>query len=337
LDERDFVAVETVPRQDLPNLLARILVSGVKRLLRQGTDRMYVVRTEASQNPRGKLDITGSVKSGLLLRNAVACVIDELSHDVLHNQIIRTTMRRLAATEELDPGLSHELRLLERRLDDVSLVALRAEHFARVQLHRNNAFYRFLLHVCELCFLSLLATEEEGRYRFKDFVRDEVRMRRVFQEFVYNFYRIEQRDFWVSSERFDWEISSADPQARTLLPQMATDVCLDSPSRKIVIECKYTAAILQEHWGKLSARSDHLYQLFAYLKQLECRGGSDEHCEGLLLYPTVAHSVDFLFETQGHAVRVVTLNLNQDWNEIRNQMLKLLDPWHADTATLQHA
>ena len=229
LDERDFVEIEALPRQDLPNLLARILVDGVKRLLRQGIDRIYIAHTQDSQNPKGKINITDSLKRGLLLRNAVACVVDELSHDVLHNRIIRTTLHRLASTAEVDPGLRHELRMLEKQLDDVSFVALRAEHFARVQLHRNNAFYRFLLHVCELCFFALLADERHGEYRFKDFVRDEARMRKVFQDFVYNFYRIEQKHFAVSSERFDWDTSYVDEKALALMPEMATDVCLDNP------------------------------------------------------------------------------------------------------------
>src|SRR5665811_1767925 len=123
----------------------------------------------------------------------------------------------------------------------------------RVQLHRNNAFYRFLLHVCELCYSALLAEEQDGGYRFRDFVRDEVRMRKVFQDFVYNFYRIEQRQFEVSSERLDWDTSEADDKALELLPEMITDVCLHSPSRKIVIECKFTPDALKEHRGKLSA------------------------------------------------------------------------------------
>jgi 5-methylcytosine-specific restriction enzyme subunit McrC len=63
-------------------------------------------------------------------------------------------------------------------------VALKAEHFTRVQLHKNNGFYRFLLHVCELCFFALLADERRGEYRFKDFVRDKVRMRIMFEAFV---------------------------------------------------------------------------------------------------------------------------------------------------------
>jgi 5-methylcytosine-specific restriction enzyme subunit McrC len=329
LDERDFVDVEALPRQDLPNLLARILINGVQRLLRQGIDRVYIASTQDTQGPRGKINISDSLKRGLLLRNAVACVVDELSHDVLHNRIIRTTLHRLALTAEVDLNLRHELRILEKQLDDVSLVALRAEHFARVQLHRNNAFYRFLLHVSELCFFALLADERRGEYRFKDFVRDEGRMRKMFQDFVYNFFRIEQQQFSVSSERFDWDTSYLDEGARALLPEMATDVCLDSPSRKIVIECKFTPNVLKENWGKLSARSEHLYQLFAYLKQLEGRGGAHEHCEGLLLYPTATHAVDFVFDTQGHTVRVVTLDLRETWSDIKIRLLNLLNPWKA--------
>ena len=124
------------------------------------------------------------------------------------------------------------------------------------------------------------------------------------------------------------ELSAA---ARELLPEMATDVCLDSLSRKIVIECKFTPNVLNENWGKLSARSEHLYQLFAYLKHLERRGGTHEHCEGLLLYPTATHSVDFVFDTQGHTVRVVTVDLRETWVDIRATLLNLLKPWKATT------
>jgi 5-methylcytosine-specific restriction enzyme subunit McrC len=94
-----------------------------------------------------------------------------------------------------------------------------------------------------------------------------------------------------------------------------------------VIECKYSPDVLQENWGKLSARSEHLYQLFAYLKHFERRSGAHERCEGLLLYPTAAHPVDFVFSTQGHTVRVVTLDLRAAWTDIKGQLLNLLNPW----------
>ena len=335
LDEKDFVDVEALPEQDLPNLLARILISGVNRLLRQGIDRSYVTHGEDTQNPRGKLDIPDTLKRGLLLSNTVACVVDELTRDVLHNRVIRTTMHRLAYAKNIDAGLRHELRQLDAHLGGISLIRLRAEHFSRIQLHRNNRFYRFLLHVCELCFFALLVDEQTGEYRFRDFVRDEGRMRKVFQDFVYNFYRIEQKEFSVSSQRVRWDVTYIDLEAARLLPEMITDVCLENSERKIVVECKFTPNLLQENWGKLSTRSEHLYQLFSYMKHLESLGGVNERCEGLLLYPTATRSVDFVFDTQGHRVRVFTLDLRLGWSDIKDQLLGLLETWAPSLPTTQ--
>jgi 5-methylcytosine-specific restriction enzyme subunit McrC len=327
LDERDFVDIDATSFRDLPNLIGRLLISGVKRLLRRGVHRDYLSFQEDSENPRGKIDISDSIKRAVIWRNSVTCIVDDLSRNVLQNQIIRTTLNRLARAKEIDAGLSHELNSLVRQLDGVALIELQPHHFLRIQIHRNNAFYRFLLHICELCFHSLLADEKGGEYRFKDFVRDEDRMRKLFQDFVFNFFEIEQREFKISSERFNWDIESGDFDARRLLPDMITDVCLTNETRKIVIECKFSKDTLQENRGKLSARSEHLYQLFAYLKNLEQRGGTNVHCDGLLLYPATGQLIDFMFVTQGHKVRVATLDLTKDWIEIRHSLLGFLNPW----------
>ena len=82
LAEGGLVDIDALPRQDLPNLLAQILVNGVNRLLRQGIDRTYQDRAEDSQNPRGKFDLSSSLKRGLLARDTLACVVSELDRDV---------------------------------------------------------------------------------------------------------------------------------------------------------------------------------------------------------------------------------------------------------------
>jgi 5-methylcytosine-specific restriction enzyme subunit McrC len=91
LDERDLVEVAALPRQDLPNLLARILVTGIRRLLRQGIHRSYVGLREDTHSPRGKIEITDSLTRYLEPAGMLSCQLDELSVDVAHNQILRTT------------------------------------------------------------------------------------------------------------------------------------------------------------------------------------------------------------------------------------------------------
>ena len=68
-------------------------------------------------------------------------------------------------------------------------------------------------------------------------------------------------------------------------------------------------------------RSAHLYQLFSYLKNLEQRDGADKSASGLILYPTTNEDLRLDYVIQGHRVSVRTLDLAQDWREIRESLL----------------
>lgn len=69
--------------------------------------------------------------------------------------------------------------------------------------------------------------------------------------------------------------------------------------------------------------SGHLYQLLAYLQnQAQVTGW--ELVEGMLLYPTVGGSLDLRYTLLGKSVRVATLDLDQRWDAIHEQLLGLL-------------
>ena len=53
--------------------------------------------------------------------------------------------------------------------------------------------------------------------------------------------------------------------------------------------------------------------------------GAIHMAEGILLYPTVDVDLDLNYEIQGHRVRVKTINLNQDWQNIRRDLLQVVD------------
>jgi 5-methylcytosine-specific restriction enzyme subunit McrC len=166
----------------------------------------------------------------------------------------------------------------------------------------------------------LLADEVTGQTHFRDFVRDERRMRRLFERFVRNFYRREQIEFRVRRHRLKWAATGE----TALLPGMHTDVTLSKRGRVIVVETKYTANQLQEHFGTSSIRSGHLYQLFAYLQNLAIQVPTSHQVEGLLLYPRAGAGPNFRCELHGHPLAVATVNLSQDWSGIRNDLLTLL-------------
>src|SRR5687767_201482 len=74
---------------DLPNLFARLLINSANRLMRRGLDRGYCETNEETRAPRGRMLLAEIAKRQTLRRGSVVCAFDELTADVLHNQIIK--------------------------------------------------------------------------------------------------------------------------------------------------------------------------------------------------------------------------------------------------------
>jgi 5-methylcytosine-specific restriction enzyme subunit McrC len=323
LEERDVIDVQSLNSAKLVDLFAKVLVGGTRHLIRRGFDRGYLAFAEDTGRIRGKISFASSLKRNLFSQARVHCVYDELDYNVLHNRILKTTISRLVFAQGLDLELKEGLGEVLRRLRDIEPLPLTSQIFRRVQLHRNNHYYGFLLNVCELIYDHLLVDERTGKSRFRDFLRDENRMAALFEKFVRNFYELEQDVFDVRSPKIKWQATSEDATAMRYLPEMRTDVCLISPHRKIILDCKYYRETLQKHHQKASLKSENLYQIFAYVKNKEIDPGW-EVCEGMLLYPVVDQTLKLTFEIQGHLCHVSTINLNQDWQYIEKDMLNII-------------
>lgn len=312
------------PSPDLPNLLARVLLAGARHLIRRGLDRGYQPNTEVLATVRGRIELNESLTLQAQRIRRLACEFDELSHDVLHNRIIKASMLRLASAQSLEADLAHKLRSVARSLQTVSGMRLTGADFARVQLHRNNAYYDFLLKVCRLAFDLMLPNADGSGFQFQDVLRDERKMALVFESFVRNFYRTEQSSFRVAPLQFPWDATPLQTDQTVSLPQMRTDIFLRSPTRRIIIDTKYYREALQERFGSTSFRSENLYQLFAYLKNAEALSPDFAAAEGMLLYPTVDKKINAKYQIQGHLLRIATIDLAQEWTAIAADLRSLL-------------
>lgn len=326
LAESKMVAVDRVASDSLFDLLAKVLVGGMHYLIRLGLDRNYVAQVDRLSRIRGKIDFSLTLQRTFFAQPAVYCFYDDLNHDILHNQIIKTTLDRLRKYPLLDNAIRHELNLLYRRLSDVRTIPLRKRHFGMVQLHSNNAFYEFLLNICELIHDLYLPSEGTGTTRFRDFLRDQGKMALLFEAFVRNFYAREQHEYKVSRIDIEWNVPLSDENLRSFLPKMQTDIFLDSPGRKMIIDTKYyreTLNFYHSENGKI--HSDNLFQMFAYLKNIEAKGPAYHKCEGILLYPTTSVEYDiYLDNFHGHSLRIKTVNLNQPWQDIHRELLRII-------------
>ncbi len=326
LEERDVVDVSGIDTTSLVDLFAKVLCGGVERLLRRGLDRGYVEYAEDTRCLRGKLLFSPTIKRNLLMKAQIHCEFDELSHNVLHNQIIKTTMHNLIRVESLDRKLKDRLIGLYRRFLEVDKIELSSAVFSRVQLHRNNAFYDFLLKICELVYENLLPSETQGKSKFRDFLQDdEMRMAALFEDFVRNFYKLETTGFKVGREDILWQAEALDDQSMAFLPKMVTDISIEGHGFKAVIDTKYYKQALSTHYDTEKIHAQNIYQIFAYLKNLEKQGGINTNCTGVLLYPTVQKELRLSYKMDGHKVMIRTINMNQEWQAIYHDLKQLLD------------
>jgi len=317
-------AAEEFP--DTLHLFSRQLISGLQSLHRRGFEKGYIPMEESTSTPHGRILMAPSVRTLMMQPRRLYCAFDEMSGDIHSNQILKATLRRLVGVQELETELRRELRKTTALLSDVHDIELNARVFHAVRLHQNNRLYSFLLTICRFLYESLEAQDRPGHYRFREVDRDERRMRRIFEKFVRNFFARRQSTFAVKSERMNWSATALEGSDLSLLPEMLTDVSLRSADRTIIIECKYSETVYQSRFFAEKLRSSHLYQLCAYLRNLEYKGEVDRLADGILLYPTAEKSLDQSYYLHGHRVSLRTLDLNQPWIRIENQMLSLIGP-----------
>jgi 5-methylcytosine-specific restriction enzyme subunit McrC len=313
-EERHSVAVGAAEAPTAEALLARMLITASRQLLRQRLDRGYHEEVAELKRPRGKLHVATSLARGMHLRGVLECTFDELTEDVLHNRIIKTTVRRLATVTGLPSKLRHELLTVAREMPAVSDVAINGQSFQRVQLHSNLRRYRLALNVCQLLHRCLMPDERKGRWRFRSFTGDEREMGLLFENFVREFLVREQQTFAkIERTMIRWR---AEGETNGLLPGLRTDITLRRPGHTVVVEtkCYGRPLVSGPHGNRLKLRSHDVCQLVAYLANF---APSDGQLTGVLLYavdhPTIPATMVHLL---GHEVHVIELNLNQPWEAI---------------------
>ena len=324
LTEAELVAVDADSCPDLNNLFAGILANATHHLVRCGLDRSYVPFEEETPRIRGRIDFSASEKNQTRTRGKLVCIYDELSPDVLHNQIVKATLRLLRNDQRVHLDSRKRLAQSLEAFYEVGDLRVTPRHFHRVQLHRNNRAYRFILHLCELIHASLLPNKsQDGVRRFRDFTRDEKVMAKVFEDFVRNFASRHFTEAAVSAMHIHWRASELAEGTCSMLPRMITDVTVAWPDRKLILDCKYYQEALVSRYDALRFRSGNLYQLNAYLTNKAFEPGW-ESVEGMLLYPSNGYHFDHAFKLHGkHRIRVSTVDLQQVWPKIEMDLLGL--------------
>ncbi|SAL17528.1 5-methylcytosine-specific restriction enzyme subunit McrC [Caballeronia choica] len=324
LDSLKIIETGGLEVENLENLLSLMLADGVASLLKRGLHKEYVERADDMATLRGRVECGQSIQRMLFERGIARCTYDELSEDTLHNRIIKATVDRFARCESVDEKLRNRLSKLRPMLASVSSIMLDREIFDRARRIRLFGIYALMLEVCQLAFDYLVPEAAGSGYRATEFFRDEKKMWRVFQDFVLNYFRIEAKQYKVTSSHIKWD---AAPNADAhLLPRMRTDVTLVSDTRHIILDTKYTPDLFKPYFRKNSLRSEHLYQILTYVDQQAGPNAASGRPvpEGILLYPAASHHFDVSYQIKGRDLRIATIDLQESWQKIKGTLNALI-------------
>lgn len=322
------------------NLLVHLLLNATDDLLRRGMAQGYTVYGSEIDGIKGKINVGETLKLGRYHQGRMYCQFDELSSNILVNQIIYSTLRDSLKIKELSERNGSRALLTLRRMPHLKRIRLSDNVFNSIHLHRNNTYYQFAINICRLLNRSFLPNNSDtGKGVFTDLMDDEHTMNRIFEKFLMNFYKQECHQDYPkigrSHIRFQltplgMTFSKSTDEAYSLLPVMETDVTLYNPrnKKKIILDAKYYKETLVAKYGEgRKIRREHLSQILTYVMNQEKEGISQtKETKGILVYPTIDTELDvsYVYKDTKHIIRVSTVNLNQDWQMIEKRLKEII-------------
>jgi 5-methylcytosine-specific restriction enzyme subunit McrC len=321
LKEGDNVNLSNEEFDNIYDLFGKILVNGLSLLIKRGFNREYICVSDELPVLRGKIAVNDTLKRQTFILGKLSCEYDELSPNVLFNQIIKASIITLINYKELDKQVKEQLIHINRYFQGIDVIRLQKSHFSGIRYHRNNRFYKLIIDICELIYDEVLVTSQKGETIFKDFIRDS-RMAALYEKFILNFYKKELSSIQVYSPIFQWEKDTDfEHIGESFLPVMRTDIVLQNEKSQLIIDAKYYTNALQiRNVGDTKKLiSGNLYQIYTYINNSTFTGEK----AGMLIYPVVDTELDFVYSIQGKKIYVKTLNLNTRWENIYGRLKEI--------------
>ena len=314
LNEQGYKQILTEEFDNVAELCAAILSKGVALQVKRGLRKEYLINSDSLSTLRGKIDISVSIREQSLIKRQLVCSYDEFSVNSYMNRIIKTTMELLLHSG-ISKGRKKDIRKLLVYFADVSFLEVNSINW-KLQFNKNNQTYQMLISICYLIIKGLLQTKPDGTTELVDFL-DEQRMSRLYEKFILEYYRKEHKELDVSSSQIPWNL---DNDESSMLPVMQSDIMLHNKGKTLIIDAKYYSKSMQVQYDVHTVRSNHLYQIYAYVKNYDKDKSGD--VMGLLLYAKTDEDIipHNTYQMDGNTIMVDTLDLNCDFNLIRQRL-----------------
>ena len=280
LNQKEYGKVKTETFENIADLFAEILSIGINKQIKQGLIKDYIDMTETGSSPKGKINTTPSML--LIKQGQLNFTHDDFSTNNYLNRILKTTLNILFKQDITEDSRSKIRKLLSyfKTVDTLDVHKINW----KIRYDRNNQNYRMLVGICYLTIKGLIQSEKEGKTKLMEF-EDLQKEHKLYEKFLLNYFKKEHPNIKTHAPYVEWQLDT------------------------------------EEEY--LLAHSPNIYQIFTYVKNKEVELKDKDHVvSGMLLYAGTDEYIqtDVSYMMSGNKITIKTLDLNQDFNLIKEQL-----------------
>lgn len=331
LPHTDRVRLEDNP-DDIPDLVARILLRQVELRIKRNLSSGYQTREETLRRVRGRINMLVTEVHGLSNKGQVFCRFDELTVNTPRNCFVRSALEEISGKVRCR-HLAHSCRSMAQSLYRMGVVGA---NYGRTEASVGRFGFhdmpdKKMVAAAHFAFNLNLPTESEGKMHSSAPDRDIKWLRKLYEKGVAGFYDVvlAQEGWSVDiGKKLSWQESKKSSGMGSLLPHMYADMILTNKllGRRIVIDTKFNSLLVARQYGGDTIRSSYIYQIYAYLSSQNGSGNAlEDTSAGVLLHPSIGKMINEAVVIKGHEIRVATVDLGGDTGSIRSQLLGIVE------------
>ncbi len=324
LRKQDYQLVGGEDFENISDLMAEILTNTTSFLLKRGLYREYITSKQSLPTLRGKLDIVHSARNLAIGKQQLECEVDNLSENNIFNQIIKTGLTLLMHDKDVAKPRKDAIKQIMPFFNTIDTLNPSAIPWTTLHYQRSNQSYELPIQICAYVINRSLIDPNKEKQKLMMF--SEENFNRLYEKFVLEYYRRHHPELKANAETINWNIDADRSIGWEYLPKMITDITLHKDDKTLIIDTKFYSQILRAKYDKNTYNSNNINQIFAYMYNMDVQHTGN--VSGMLLYAQTDNEniPDSKMQMRGSssAIYVRTLDLNQEFNLIRDQLEKIV-------------
>lgn len=320
LRKQDYQLAGGEDFENISDLMAEILTNSTSFLLKRGLYREYTSSHQSLPTLRGKLDVVQSACNLAIGKQLLECEVDDLSENNIFNRILKTGLTLLMNDKDVAKSRKDAIKQILPFFNTIDVLNPSAIPWTTLHYQRCNQAYELPIQICAYVINRSLIDPNKEKQKLMMF--SEENFNRLYEKFVLEYYRRHHPELKATAESINWNFDEERSVGWEYLPKMITDITLHKGDKILIIDTKFYSQILRAKVDKKTYNSNNLYQIFAYVANMDIHHTGN--VSGMLLYaqtdnesiPDSRYSVP----SSSSTIYVRTLNLNQEFSKIREQL-----------------